>query len=273
MYATRCKPQKEKALKLRETTKQMIALLEEKSGCLVHVMEDASLPTSSSIKIAHGNLPAHVISYKPGIKTETPDYAIIFQCALAIRLFDCPPEDRQLIAASSAGSDALQAILTRPNGIANQLQLSDTHLDGFKDQLLGGLITHLRSVPLALRVSEKLSLEHPELLELEAAHAEQELHINKETLSDQIRAIMPEEVFNPTQCINAAFAIFWAGRLERPEIVNPYRFAGFESQGNKLLKIFEGIPNDPINDYELIDSWADYLQIRGWYTWLPYQSP
>jgi len=260
-------------LKLRDITKQMIALLEEKSGCLVHVMEDANLPTSSSIKIAQGNLPAHIISYTPVSKTEAPDYAIIFQCALAMRLFDCPPEDRQLIAASSTGSDALQAILTRPNGIANQTQLSDAHLEGFKDQLLNGLITHLRSVPLALRVSEKLSLEHPELLEFEAAHAEQELHINKETLSDQIRAIMPEEVFNPTQCINAAFALFWAKRLERPEIVNPYRFAGFEAQGNKLLKIFEGIPNDPINDYELIDSWADFLKIRDWYRWLPYQAP
>lgn len=260
-------------MKLRDTTKQMIALLEQKSGCRVHVMEDANLPTLSAIKIAQGNLPAHIISYRPGSKSETPDYAIIFQCALAIRLFDCPPEDRQLIAVSAAGSDSLQAILARPNGIAEQIQLSEARLDGFKDQLLGGLITHLRSVPLALRVSEKLSLEYPELLALEAAHAEQELHINKETLSNQIRASMPQEVFDPTQCINAAFAIFWAGRLERPGSANPYRLAGFESQGNELLGIFEGIPNDPINDCELIDSWADHLKIRDWYTWLPYQAP
>ncbi len=260
-------------MKLRETTKEMIALLEQKSGCLVHVMEDANLPTLSVIKIAQGNLPAHIISYKPVGKTQAPDYAIIFQCAMAIRLFDCPPEERHVIAASPAGSDALQAILTRPNGISKKIQLSDAHLDEFKDQLLNGLLSHLRSVPPALRVSEKLSLEHPELLEMEGAHAEQELLINKETLADQIRAIMPQEVFNPTQCINAAFAIFWAGRLERPEIVNPYRFAGFESQGNKLLKIFERIPNDPINDYELIDNWADFLKIRDWYTWLPYRAP
>ena len=236
-------------------------------------MEDANLSTMSAIKIARGNLAAHIISYKPGLKTESPDYAIIFQCALAIRLFDCPPDDRKLIAVSPSGSDYLQAILTRPNGIAEKHQLSSSDLEGFKDQLLQGLVTHLRSVPLGLRISEKLSLDYPELLELETKQVEKELRLNKETLAESIREAMPQEVFNPTQCINAAFAAFWAGRLERPEIVNPYRFAGFESQGNELLKIYEGIPNEPINDCELIDSWADYLQIRDWYTWLPYQTP
>jgi hypothetical protein len=260
-------------LKLREITKELIAVLEEKSGCAVHVMENAGLSTLSEIKIARGSLPAHIISYRPVNKTEAPDYAIIFQCALAIRLFDCPPEDRKLIAVSPSGSDALQAILTRPNGFAEKYQLSSANLEGFKDQLLHGLITHLRSIPLGLRVSEKLSLEYPELLDLEAAHVEQELQINKETLTDQIRAAMPQEVFNPTQSINAAFAAFWAERLEQPGIVNPYRLAGFESRGSELLKICDDIPNDPANDCELIDRWADHLQIRGWYTWLPYQTP
>jgi len=79
-------------LKLREVTNQMIAVLEQKSGCLVHVMEDPNLPTLSAIKIARGNIPAHIISYKPASKNETPDYSIIFQCALAIRLFDLGAE-------------------------------------------------------------------------------------------------------------------------------------------------------------------------------------
>lgn len=260
-------------MKLRETTKQLIALLEKKSGYLVHVREDPNLPTISKIIIARGNLPAHIISYKPGLKNEAPDYAIIFQCAMAIRMFDCPPDDRHLIASSRTAYESLQDILARPNGIAEKIQLSGAHLDEFTDQLVDGLIAHLRSIPLSLRVSEKLSLDHPELLELEAAHVEKEILINKETLSDRIRAIMPSEVFNPTQYINTAFAIFWADHLERPEIVNPYRLAGFESQGIELLRIHADIPNVPINDCELINAWAEYLQIRDWYTWIPYQSP
>ena len=204
-------------MKLREITKQLITLLEEKSGCPVHVMENTNLSTMSEIKIARGNLPAHIISYKPVSKIEAPDYAIIFQCALAIRLFDCPPDDRRLIGISPSGSESLEAILTRPNGIAEKHQLSDANLVSFTDQLLHGLITHLRSVPLGLRISEKLSLDHPELLDLESKQVEKELRLNKESLTESIREVMPQEVFDPTQSINAAFATFWAGRIERSE--------------------------------------------------------
>lgn len=260
-------------LKLRDITKQMIARLEQRSGCHVHVMEDPKLDTLSKIKIARGNMPAHIISYKPGLKNESPDYSIIFQCAMALRVFDCAPDERRLIAASPTANESLQDILVRPNGIAEKFQLSGSDLDAFTGKLVDGLIAHLCSIPLSLRVSETISIDHPELLDLEVVHVERELLINKETLSAQIRELMPPQVFDPTQAISSAYVHFWAERLERPEIVNPYRLAGFESQGIELLKIYEGIPGDPANDCELIDAWAEYLGIRDWYTWLPYQAP
>lgn len=254
---------------LRETTKQIIALLEQKSGYLVHVMEDPNLPVISTINVARGNLPGHIITYKPGLKNEAPDYSIIFQCAMSIRMFECPPDDRKLIAGSVEGHHAIQSLLTRSSDTAH----SGISIDDLSTQLLKIIITHLRSIPLSLRVSEKLSLDYPELLELEVKQAERELQMAKNTLSDHVRKTMPPEIFNLNQCINAAFAIFWADHLERPEIANPYYLAGFESQGKALLKIFTEIPSDPINDNELIDRWADYLQIRSWYKWIPYESP
>jgi len=258
---------------LRETTRKAIALLEKKSGYIVHVREDPSLPVISNIVTARGNLPAHIITYNPGLKNESPDYAIIFQCAMSVRMFECPPDDRKVITGSPEGSQALRSIFTKPNGVAKNFNLSDAKLEEFTNQILMGLITHLRSIPLSLRVSEKLSIDYPELLELEVKQAERELQINKKSLSDETRAVMPKEVFDLTHIINAAFALFWADRLEQPTIANPYLLAGFETQGKQLLKIFSEIPSDPINDCDLIDSWADYLQIRTWYQWITYESP
>lgn len=259
-------------MELRETTKNFIAMLEQKSGLPVHVMEDASLPVFSSIKLARGNLLAHIITFKPD-KNEPPDYPIIFQCAMAIRTFDCPPDDRKQIGPSPAGMKTLLVILSQPNSVAERAGLSGIRLEEFRDNLLLGLVTHIRSVPLSIRVSETLTLEHPELIEFASKHAERELQLNQQSLSERIREITPKEVFDPTQCINAAFAIFWSKRLGRPEIVNPYRLAGFESQGMELLDICNFIPNDPLDDCELIDEWGGALQIRDWYRWIPYEVP
>jgi hypothetical protein len=260
-------------LKLREVTRKVIASLEEKSGYLVNVTEDPSLPTLATIRIARGNIPAHILSYRLGAKNESPDFAICWQCAFALRLYKCSPDQRYLITSSPEGDRALETILKAPAGIAQKYRLDKTQLEEFQQQLLGGLITHLRSVPIGLRVSEKLTLDYPELLELEAPHVEKELAIAKESLSAHVKEMMPAEIYNPTHYINAAHALFWAERLEKPEVLNPFRLAGFDGYGRQLLKIYESVPGDPVHDYELIDRWANYLKIRSWYSWLPYQAP
>lgn len=95
---------------LRDTTKKIIAELEQKSGYMVHVMEDPNLPVISTIRIARDHILAHVLTYRHGPKKEAPDYAIIFQCALALRLFACPPDDRMLIGNSLEGRDTLKTL-------------------------------------------------------------------------------------------------------------------------------------------------------------------
>ncbi len=170
-------------MKLREVTRKVIASLEEKSGYFVKVTEDPALPTLATIRIARGNIPGHILSYKPGAKNESPDFAICWQCVFALRMYECSPDQRFLIASSAEGDRAVETILKAPDGIAQKYGLNKAQREAFKMQLLGGLITHLRSVPIGLRVSEKLTLDYPELLELEASHVEKELAIAKESLS------------------------------------------------------------------------------------------
>jgi len=258
-------------MKLRDTTRKIISQLEEKSGYPVQVMEDSSLSTFAVIRIARGNMPAHVLKYKP-LTPPPVDYTICWQCSLALRLFEREPEQRFQIASTQETSQLLEKILYAPNGLAHKLGLAKAQIDSLRDQLLQGLITHLYSVAVGLRVSESLTIDYPELLDLEAQHIENELTLNHESLSERVREMMPREVYEATHKINTAYALYWSTRLEKPEIVNPYRVRGFESAGNELLQIFESVPNDPAHDYELVDEWAEALGIRDWYIWTKYEG-
>jgi hypothetical protein len=123
-----------------------------------------------------------------------------------------------------------------------------------------------------LRVSDRLTLDYPELLEFESQHVEHELKMNVEGLSDQVRELLPREVFEATHKINAAYALYWSRRLERPEIVNPYRSHGFERAGNELLRIAERVPRNEAHDYEFVDEWGKFLGIHDWYIWKQYEG-
>ena len=76
-------------------------------------------------------------------------------------------------------------------------------------------------------------------------------------LPDTARKIisqLEEKSSYPVQVVeNKSLPVYWSLRLEKPEIVNPYRSHGFEAAGNELSRIFESVPNDAAHDYELVD--------------------
>lgn len=81
---------------LRETTRQVLDLVERTSGYPVLVTEDRSLKTLATVRMARGDAPAHAIAYNPVADTQ-PDYLIAYQCGFILRLFasreaTLPPE-------------------------------------------------------------------------------------------------------------------------------------------------------------------------------------
>ena len=260
---------------LRDTTRKIISRLEEISGYLVQMVEDKNLATFASLTVAtvaRAPLSSHILSFNAPPHDSSLDFILCWQCSLAARLFEREPEQRFQIASSPESAGQLDTILYAPNGVVTKHGLDQAHTVALRDQLLQGLIVHLYSVAVGLRVSERLTLDYPELLEFESEHVQRELNTNHAGLSDKVREMLPREVFDATHKINTAYALYWSRHLEKPEIVNPYRSHGFESAGEKLLKIFESILGDAGHDYELVDTWAETLGIRNWYVWVKYEN-
>lgn len=256
-------------MNLRDTTRKIISQLEEKSGYPVQVVEDINLPVFASLKVARGSLPAHILSVNAPPHNSL-DYIICWQCALVLRLFERGQKFQ--IASSPESSQQFEKIMDAPNGVVQKFGLDAVQANALRDQLLQGLIAHLYSTAVGLRVSDRLTLDYPELLEFESRHVERELQLNLSSLSDQVRAALPRAVFDATHRINTAHALYWSRRLEKPDVANPFRTHGFESAGSELLKIFERLPDDAAHDYELVDEWAVSLGIRDFYVWVEYEE-
>src|SRR5215211_5918066 len=99
-----------------------------------------------------GGLPAHLISYKqsPG---EAPDYQICFQCTYILRLFANPPEKRFDLVGTEKGQAEVERMMTAPDGVVSKHQLRQAQKEELRSQFLNGLLVHLHSIPVGLRVS------------------------------------------------------------------------------------------------------------------------
>lgn len=167
----------DRTIKLRETTKKIISQLEEKSGYPVQVVDDKNLPVPASLRIARGQLPAHILSFNT-LPDSSLDFIICWQCAMASRLFEREPEQRFQIASSSESSQHLEKILYAPGGVVNKFGLDAAQAASLLDQLLQGMIVHLYSIAVGLRVSDRLTIDYPELIEFESQPVENELQTN-----------------------------------------------------------------------------------------------
>ena len=117
-----------------------------------------NLATVASVRLARDPLPAHMISYRPDGK-RVLDYLICYQCGFVLRHFAAPPEARGDARSTVAGEAAVHELVRDLAGPEAAAQAELTHL------YLGGLITHVRSIPVGLRVAAWLAEHYPVLRE------------------------------------------------------------------------------------------------------------
>lgn len=256
---------------LSEITHKVLRLVETRSGILVHVEPDPGLPGSILAKVvmARGALALHRVTYRPD-SSSAPDFLICQQAGFILRLFDTPPEKRFDFAASPEGHAAVERLVKEhPVGRT----LPPKALPQLCQMLLDGLLNHLRSIPVGMRVGRWLATEFPALAESQEASILREIQDSIATLAPQHRQVTPQKIYDSTEAISAAFAAFWAGRLNQPQLVLPFKAAGYLQAGQELLAIWESTLDVAENDRGIIDAWAAELGIANWHQWVPYSAP
>ena len=248
-------------MSLLDCTKNILALTESLSGRPVRVQEDPQIPTLATIAMARGRAPMHLIRYRP-IPQRQPDYHICYQCGFVVRLFENPPESRFDFASTDLASEKMDSLLA-DGALAPQVR-------AMKSTLLNGLMTQLRSIPIGLRIDDWLWSLCPDLRAEQIASAHIQLQQNAQGLSPGIRKMFPQKVVNANTAMNAAFAMFWAEKLEDASISLPYRSIGADADGRALLAISNKLDAAARNDWALVDAWAEELGLRGWHQWIPY---
>ena len=257
---------------LLDVTREFLTIVEKETGYPVKLLEEPNLPTFAVVRMARNNIPAHFVQYKP-THDESLDYMICFQCGFILRLFENPPEQRFDLAGTPDAERAVSSMLAGPSGTLEKYGLQPAQLAQMAATFLGGLMTHLRSVPIGMRIADWIYASYPALHASQRATVLKELAEAQQALQPSIREMTPDPIFAATMAINAAFALFWADRYGMRELFGPYLGSAYDAEGRALLKIWQEVPSSPLHDRELIDRWGARLGLTHWYRWAPYMAP
>ena len=137
-------------MSLSETTRKVLRMVETQSGIPVHVAPDPDLPGTALAKVvmARAPLALHRVLYRPD-SSIPPDYLICHQAGGILRFFAAPPDKRFDFAASPNGVAAVER-LVKAHPVAKALP--PHALPKLCQIILDGLLSHLRSIPVGMRV-------------------------------------------------------------------------------------------------------------------------
>lgn len=248
-------------MSILNSTRVIIELAEKLSGRPVRIKEDPTLGVLATMKMARGEAPMHMISYRP-IQGRQPDYHICFQCGFIIRLFETSSSERYDFSLAEKASAEMDEILSESSFPPEMRQM--------KGVLIDGLLTQLRSVPIGLRIDEWLWSQYPELREEQIASARLQLQQNVSALHPSVSKQFPKKIVAANTAMNSAYACFWADKFSDDWIILPYRSIGKELAGRELIDLFVELNSSPFNDRDLVDRWGERLGLQGWYRWIPY---
>jgi hypothetical protein len=253
---------------VRESTQSILNDVETRSGIPVELVIDPKLETLAQLSRARGNAPFHLIRTNPTIGD--PSYVIAYQCGFLLRFYDLAEPQRMDFASSSMGKIRVNQ-LVRQSGQTNLLPEDARHV--LAEQLLGGLLTQLRSVPIGMRVDSWLYQQHPDLKDLQAVGIGRQLQDNLSVLGPEVRQFSPKAIWDASVSMNAAYAIFADRFFDQRKNVIPYRSTGKEKTGRSLLRSLEELSASPESDRALVDAWAAQLDLQDWYEWILAAQP
>ncbi len=255
---------------LREETQQIIADLEGVSGYPVQVVPVSEMGVLATISTSPHLTGSYVIQFRAGIPFK--DYVVAFQCGHVLRLLSLREAERFQFATGDTAMAWGVELVRGFQRTQRRPALPESVLTGFAEQLISGLFTQIRSIPIGMRIDAWLAADYPALAgeQAEAVAAQQQEALS--CLSPQVRAMVPDQIVSASILLSAAYAIFCDRLLGTTQFQVPYAASGFKELGEALVKIFDDMPAEPSLDRALVDAWAREIGLDGKYTWLPLAS-
>ena len=248
---------------MNEAVDRVLFLVHRQTGYPVSVSPRKDLQTHASMITATHETPVHAIFINPAFE-RCANYLVAMQAAMILVKW----ADPQRIPDFVLNRQEIQSIVEKFLRDERVLRIEKTLARPFIQSLCQGLALLLTSTPVQILAADWCYKNCPELEAEQRTHVRQEIRQASASLTKEIRQRTPEYIFARNATMNAAHAAWWSALAEDTQALLPYEFFGFKDKGLQLYsKAMGGFPDNPNRYCEVVDSWADALDMRSWYKW------
>lgn len=257
------------SLSLIEPVSEILDKTKELTGKDIEFVEKNDLTAYAGLKPARKNMPAHIILYKTE-HDETINHLIAHECGHILRMFGVP-EEKRLIPHTND-----QIKLKALGQIEPQIQKLSSVLPFDKlaqivNSWYEGIVRQVTNFPPDIMVEKWIYDEYPKLRPYQSRCVNKQHREALAGLSRQVAEMTPQKILDASNIMNYAFFRI-IGMHFSINYVRPYNGTPYFEQGKKLATITENYIDSYEGDIEMINKWADFLDLSGWFSWTDFEN-
>ena len=228
----------------------------------------SNLPVSARIDPAGKDREVHRLVLRPGADRQA-NYIIANQCCHLIRIYSAPEEKRRIPVANRR--TMMSYIMETEEDIS---RIGEKAGKEKVKQLVRlwyeGVVYQLTKMPPDIMIDRQLYDEFPDLRPIQLESIRKQRNTAVLSLSEDLKSITPLKVYNSSNIMNYVFFKTLEDHFHL-DFVAPYHNTPFIFEGGTLARITEQeYVNSHEGDNEMIDRWAERLNLTGWFEWKKY---
>lgn len=256
-------------LDLIQSTQNIIQLAEDVSKKKFQFVEKKDLTSFARVKPARKNMPFHLIYYK----TEHNDlinHLIAHECGHIVRMFAVPEENRLIPTTNNDTKSTAQAKIEEDiNKLSSSIPFNQ--MPQIVNMWYSGTITQVTNQPPDLMIEKWIHDDYQELRELQLQSIKKQHDEAIVALTNRVARLTPRKIYEVSNVMNYCF-FKYLGLYLSANFLQPYWDFKYKRKGEELARVTLDYKDDYLGDLEMINKWAEFLEITKWFAWTNFEN-
>ena len=255
-----------KVYELVPTVHEVVALTEKVSGKEIDFNLLLNLDVDGVSKIARARMPKHIMRIKEN-NVARVNHTIVHECGHILRTMQAGPAERVV---PSSNAETNQKALSDLN--QELLALPEAARDEMFELWTTGLINQLVNLPVDVRIETWIHRDYPAFREIQIKSLAIDVQNCLLGLSEKIRRNTIESIFNKSNALVYAY-LRGVTMITGEDYTKEFkRYPDIKKTGRKLYRLLEHEDEGFVQDVNIINAWAEILEITGWFTWIGFED-
>ncbi len=258
-------------LNIFDSVEALSQRVEEETGRQIRWVHAPGLPVMADIRPAGPGDDAHDVYISDGFKDPEGQHMIACKLYQVLRMFREPEEERLVPSSGKTHFNNARMCLTLDTKDRPDLAKA-VNEDEIVRSWVYGVVNQLISQPADYLIQRAIYEEMPDLREARQAVLEQQFVDFISALSEEVRMFSPKTIYDASLVMNSVY-LHLLDRYAGTDFLSRLNSLPQSRRIERLLEAtLEEGEDSPAGDRRRTDLWAEALNIRDWYEWVPFGS-